>query len=171
MLVIRLLLVLLTITVSTQAYALSDEALFQHARESYAAKNEIALADDVSQLKTQQYLLAPYADYWLMLLKLEQARDEEVQNFLAQYVDMPFADRVRGEWLKKLAKQQNWEPFFEEYANFQREDLTVQCYALFGHVQLGDADVSSQTKALWLSTTDLPSNCNQLFDVMQKKGI
>ena len=170
MLVIRLLLVLLTITVSTQVYALSDEALFQHARESYAAKNEIALADDVSQLKTQQYLLAPYADYWLMLLKLEQARDEEVQNFLAQYVDMPFADRVRGEWLKKLAKQQNWEPFFEEYANFQREDLAVQCYALFGHVQLGDADVSSQTKALWLSTTDLPSNCNQLFDVMQKKG-
>ena len=170
MLIIRLLLVLLTITVSTQTFALSDEALFQHARESYAAKNEIALADDASQLKTQQYLLAPYVDYWLMLLKLEQARDEEVQNFLAQNVDMPFDDRVRGEWLKKLAKQQNWDAFFEEYANFQRDDVAVQCYALLGHTQLGDTDVSSQTKSLWLTTTDLPSNCNQLFDVMQKKG-
>ena len=170
MLYIRLLLVILTTTLSAQTFALSDEALFQHARDAYTAKNEIALADDVSQLKTQQYLLAPYADYWLMLLKLENARDEEVQNFLAQYIEMPFTERVRGEWLKKLAKQQNWDAFFEEHANFQRDDVVVQCYALLGHAQLGDADVSSQTKTLWLTSTDLPSNCNQLFDVMQKKG-
>ncbi len=170
MLIIRLLLVFLTIAASTQAYAMSDEALFQHARESYTAKNVIALSNDVSQLKTQQYILSPYADYWLMLLNLEQARDEEVQNFLAQYADLPFADRVRGEWLKKLAKQQNWDAFYDESANFQRDDLVVQCYALSGHAQLGDIDVSSQTKSLWLTTTDLPSNCNQLFDLMQKKG-
>ncbi|MDZ4210971.1 MAG: lytic transglycosylase, partial [Methylotenera sp.] len=91
MLLTRLLLALVAITLSNQVFALSDQALFQHAREAYTAKNEIALAEDVAQLNTQQYLLAPYADYWLMLLKLEQARDEEVQNFLAQYVDMPFA--------------------------------------------------------------------------------
>ncbi len=167
---IRLLLAILTTTLSAQTFALSDEALFQHARDSYTTKNEIALADDVSQLKAQQYLLTPYADYWLMLLKLENARDEEVQNFLAQYIEMPFTERVRGEWLKKLAKQQNWNAFFEEHANFQRDDVAVQCYALLGHAQLGDADVSSQTKILWLTSTDLPSNCNQLFDVMQKKG-
>jgi hypothetical protein len=90
---------------SNLAFALSDEALFQHARESYNAKNLRALTDDASELKAQQYVLAPYADYWLMLLKLDQARDEEVQNYIAQYTDTPFADRVRGEWLKKLAKQ------------------------------------------------------------------
>jgi len=157
--------------VSNQAFAMADEALFQHARESYAAKNEQALTEDVNQLKSQQYTLAPYADYWLMLLKLEQARDEEVQNFLAQYADMPFADRVRGEWLKKLAKQQNWVPFFDEYVNFQRDDVALQCYALSGHAQLADTDVSSKVKDLWLTTTDLPSNCNSLFDMMQKTGV
>lgn len=155
---------------SGQAFALSDEALFQHARESYAAKNEIALAEDASQLKTQQYLLAGYADYWLMLLRLEQAESSEVTDFLSRYADMPFADRLRGEWLKKLGKQQSWPLFFEHYANFQREDVAVQCYALLGHVQLGDDDVTTQAKALWLTTADLPSNCNQLFDVMQKTG-
>lgn len=154
-----------------QVLALSDQALFQHARESYAAKNEIALAEDANQLKAQQYLLAPYADYWLMLLKLEQARDEEVQNFLAQYADMPFADRMRGEWLKRLAKQQNWAAFFDEYSYFRREDTALQCYALFGHMQLADADVGADAKSLWLTTADLPSNCNQLFDLMQKTGV
>ncbi len=170
MIFIRLILALVAITMSGQAFALSDEALFQHARESYAAKNETALTEDVSQLKTQQYLLTPYAEYWLMLLKLDKARDEEVQNFLAQYVDMPFAERLRGEWLKRLAKQQNWSSFFDELAFYQQEDIAVQCYALLGHKQLGDVEVASQARALWMSTADLPSNCNQLFDVLQKTG-
>lgn len=168
---IRLLFAFLAITVlSSQAYALSDDALFQHARDSYAAKNEIALAEDASQLNAQQYLLAPYADYWLMLLRLDQAEDTTVVNFLIQYTDMPFADRLRGEWLKKLGKQQNWSTFFEQYADFKREDVAVQCYAMFGHVQLNDADVAAQAKTLWLTTADLPSNCNQLFDALQKTG-
>jgi soluble lytic murein transglycosylase len=160
---------------SVQAQAFSDEDLFQHARESYAAKNEIALAEDVSQLKTQEYLLAPYADYWLMLLRLDQAESTEVIAFLTQYEDMPFTERLRGEWLKKLAKQQNWPLFFEQYANFQREDTAVQCYALLGQTQLGhtelnDRSVAAQAKAIWLTTADLPSNCNQLFDTLQKTG-
>lgn len=159
-----------------QASAFSDEALFQHARESYAAKNEIALAEDVSQLKAQEYLLAPYADYWLMLLRLDQSESAEVQAFLTQYEDMPFADRLRGEWLKKLAKEQNWTLFFEQFPHFQREDTAVQCYALLGKTQLGqtelnDRSVSAQAKAIWLTTADLPSNCNQLFDTLQKSGV
>ncbi|HSH54266.1 MAG TPA: transglycosylase SLT domain-containing protein [Methylotenera sp.] len=161
---------------SSHASAFSDEALFQHARESYAARNEIALAEDVSQLKAQEYLLAPYTDYWLMLLRLDQAESAEVVEFLAQYEDMPFTDRLRGEWLKKLAKQQNWTLFFEQYPHFQREDTAVQCYALLGQAQLGhtelnDRSVAAQAKAIWLTTADLPSNCNQLFDTLQKSGV
>lgn len=160
----------------SHALAFSDEALFQHARESYAAKNEIALAEDVSQLKAQEYLLAPYADYWLMLLRLDQAESTEVIEFLTQYEDMPFTDRLRGEWLKKLAKEQNWSQFFEQYPHFQREDTAVQCYALLGQAQLGhtelnDRSVAAQAKAIWLTTADLPSNCNQLFDTLQKTGV
>ena len=51
----RLILALLAISLSSQAFALSDEALFQHARAAYAAKNEMVLAEDASQLKDQQY--------------------------------------------------------------------------------------------------------------------
>ncbi|OIR06666.1 soluble lytic murein transglycosylase precursor [mine drainage metagenome] len=154
----------------SQAFALSNDVLFQNARDAYAAKNEMALTEDVSQLKSQEYILAPYADYWLMLLRLDQATDEEVQNFLTIYADMPFTDRLRGEWLKKLAKQENWVPFFDEYGNFHRVDIALQCYALLGHLQLGDDDVTGKVKALWFTSADLPSNCDQLFDAMQKTG-
>jgi len=156
---------------SSHVMAMSDQDLFKRARDSYNARNEAALAQDVNQLKAQQYILAPYADYWLMLLKLEQARDEEIQNFLVQYDDMPFSERVRGEWLKKLAKDQNWVPFFDEYAKFRRDDVAVQCYALQGHLQLADRDVSEKIRTLWFTTSDLPGSCNPLFDAMQASGV
>lgn len=167
---------MLLLPISAPVLAMSDEVLFQHARESYAAKNEIALSEDAAQLKAQEYLLAPYADYWLMLLKLDHfdnsAEDnQEAQAFLDKYADYPFADRLRGEWLKKLGKLQNWPLFFEQYSNYKREDTLVQCYALLGHAQLGDADIGSQVKSLWMTTADLPSNCSQVFDIAQKKGI
>ncbi|MBA3695334.1 MAG: lytic transglycosylase domain-containing protein [Methylotenera sp.] len=161
---------------SAPVWSMSDEALFQHARESYSVKNEIALSEDAAQLKSQDYLLAPYADYWLVLLKLDHFDNSvddnaEVQAFLNKSVDLPFAERLRGEWLKKLGKQQNWPLFFQQYANFKREDQMVQCYALLGHSELNDVDISSPVKTLWLTTADLPSNCNQVFDIAQKKGV
>jgi soluble lytic murein transglycosylase len=157
---------------SAPVLAMSDQALFQHARESYNAKNETALADDVAELNEQQYLLAPYADYWLMLLRLDVAENDEVQNFLTKYGNYPFAERLRGEWLKKLGKQQDWQVFFEQYPNYKREDTAVQCYALFGKsiAEGAGADIATQTIKLCITTTDLPSSCNPLFDAMQKAG-
>ena len=157
---------------SAPVQAMSDQALFQHARESYNAKNEAALADDVAELNQQQYLLAPYADYWLMLLRLEKAENDEVQNFLTKYGNYPFAERVRGEWLKKLGKQQDWQVFFEQYPNYKREDTAVHCYALFGKnvAEGAGADIAAQTRKLWMTTADLPSSCTPLFDAMQKTG-
>jgi soluble lytic murein transglycosylase len=152
---------------------MSDQALFQHARESYAAKNETVLAQDLAELNDQQYLLAPYADYWLMLLRLDKADNVEVQNFLMRYGDYPFAERLRGEWLKKLGKQEDWQSFFDQYPNYKRDDIAVQCYALLGKsvAEGAGADIAVQTKKIWLTTTDLPSSCNPLFDVMQKAGV
>lgn len=157
---------------SAPVLAMSDQALFQHARESYNAKNETALAEDVAELNRQQYLLAPYADYWLMLLRLDAAGNDEVQNFLTKYGNYPFAERLRGEWLKKLGKQQDWQLFFEQYPNYKREDTAVQCYALLGKnfaEGTGD-DIADQTRKLWMTTADLPASCSPLFDAIQNAG-
>lgn len=167
---LNIVLLITLLMMSAHAWALSDKLLFQHAREAYAEKNELALAEDVAQLKSQEYLLAPYADYWLMLLRLNQADNTEVQNFIQQYANMAFTDRLRGEWLKKLGKQQEWGLFFEQYGQFRRTDTAVECFALFGKNQLDHIDISVQGRAIWLTSADLPSSCNQLFDAMQKDG-
>lgn len=157
---------------SAAAHALSGAGLFQHARESYAAKNEIALTQDKDELLREQYILAPYADYWLMLLRLEKADAAEVESFLSRNADLPFADRMRGEWLKKLAKQQDWQTFFNHYPYYKRDDVAVQCYALFGKALaegVGE-ELAQQTRKIWMSATDLPDACTPLFDEVQKVG-
>lgn len=159
-----------TLLLSGQVAAMSDQALFEHARDAYAKKNELVLAEDVSELESQRYILAPYAAYWLMLLRLNQADNAEVQAFINQYAEMVFVDRLRGEWLKKLGKKQDWALFFEHYPSFKRTDVAVECYALYGKSLLESEDVTAQAKKIWLTSADLPSSCTPLFDVMQSTG-
>ena len=124
---------------STSAWALNNDELFAGAREAYKVRDEAALAEYTRQLHGQNYILAPYADYWLLLLRLSQADHQTVQDFLQRYPDVPFADRVRGEWLKQLGKRQDWQNFVDEYLHFQREDTAVSCYAVEARVALGES--------------------------------
>jgi soluble lytic murein transglycosylase len=66
------------------AWGMSKEQTFAHAQSAYQSKNVKALADDTSQLHAQNYLLAPYADYWLMLITLSSSDGAAVRNFLNQ---------------------------------------------------------------------------------------
>ena len=152
------------------AHAASGDAEFLQARAAYDRKNAIALSEYVQQLQNQNYLLAPYADYWLMLLNLEDADNESVTDFINTYSEYPFADRLRGEYLKKLAKKQDWESFSGEIANYQLEDSAVACYAAEASAILGDVSVLEGAKSLWMQAKEQASNCASLYDRMQAAG-
>jgi soluble lytic murein transglycosylase len=156
---------------ASTAWGMSADQTFAHAQNSYQSKNAKALAEDASQLHSQNYILAPYADYWLMLITLSTADKAVVRDFLSQYADYPFADRVRGEWLKSIGKRQDWDTFFDELPNFKREDLAVSCYALEGRAKRGDVIALTEGKVLWMSTAEHPANCENLFDLMQASKV
>ena len=157
--------------VSSPAWGMSADQTFAHAQNAYQSKNAKVLADDASQLHAQNYILAPYADYWLMLITLSTSDKIVVRDFLSQYADYPFADRVRGEWLKSLGKRQDWDTFFDELASFKREDLAVSCYVLEGRAKKGDVIALTEGKSLWMSANEQPANCEGLFDLMQTSKV
>jgi soluble lytic murein transglycosylase len=161
---------LLKACLGVNIHAASGDAEFLQARAAYDKKNAIALSEFVLQLQNQDYILAPYADYWLMLLNLEDADNETVTDFLATYSEYPFADRLRGEYLKKLAKKQDWESFSGEIANYQLEDSAVACYAAEYSAINGDDSVLEGAKSLWLQAKEQASNCASLYDRMQAAG-
>ena len=73
---------LLNACLGANIHAASGDAEFLQARAAYDKKNAIALSEFVLQLQNQDYILAPYADYWLMLLNLEDADNQTVTDFL-----------------------------------------------------------------------------------------
>lgn len=156
---------------SAPSWAKSNDEVFASAQNAYKRNNETALEEDVRELQANNYILAPYADYWLMLLRLSQASNESVLDFLHKYADFPFADRVRGEWLKQLGKRQDWDIFFQQLPDLRREDVAVSCYAFEGRAQQGDTVALAEAKPLWLSAKDQPDSCDALFDRMIRTGI
>ncbi len=152
-------------------YAASGDIDLLRARADYDKKNALALAVDVTELQNQNYPLAAYADYWLMLLNMPDASNEQVQQFLAKYEQDPFADRVRAEYLKKLGKAQQWGDFLAEWPSYQGEDNAVACYAAEARLVQGIDDVLDQAKLLWMQPKEQAANCASLYDRMQAKGL
>ena len=152
-------------------HAASGDAEFLQARAAYDKKNAIALSEHVQALQNQNYILAPYADYWLMLLNLQDADNQTVTEFINNYSDYPFADRMRGEYLKKLGKNKDWENFSGEISNYQLEDNAVACYAAESSAALGDESVLEGAKNLWMQPKEQASNCASLYDRMQTNGV
>ena len=152
-------------------FAASGDDEFLQARAAYDKKNVIALSDYVEQLQSQNYILAPYADYWLMLLNLKDADNQTVENFLNKYSEFPFADRLRGEYLKKLAKNLDWLSFSNEVVNYQLEDVAVVCYAAEANSVAGDIATLEAAKPLWMQAKEQPANCADLYDRMQVAGV
>ena len=156
---------------SAQAFAVAGDDDLLQARAAYDKKNEIALSQYVEQLKNQNYILAPYADYWLMLLNLEDADNQTVVDFINTYSEYPFADRLRGEYLKKLGKKQDWAAFAEEFPNYQSADPAVACYAAESSAVNGDANLLESARHLWMQAKEQPSTCSSLYDRMQAANI
>lgn len=152
-------------------FALSGDAEFLEARAAYDKKNVVALTEYVQQLQNQNYILAPYATYWLMLLNLEEADNQSVIDFIYAYSEYPFADRVRGEYLKKLAKNQDWVNFSEEIKNYLQNDVAVACYAAEASAINGDNSLLEAAKSIWMTAKEQPGNCSTMFDRMQNMGI
>lgn len=163
------LLLALSVLLSTMAAWADDDTLFSDAYAAYKTRDDKALVTYTQRL--QGYPLAPYLDYWLALLRLERTDAETMQGLLTRYADYPFADRLRAEWLKTLGKQQNWGLLLDESPKLVKADTAVSCYVALAKSNQGDADAVSAAKQLWMTGTDLPSNCDALFTEMRKRGV
>lgn len=166
----KTIIVTLIMSAST-SFAASGDDEFLLARTAYTQKNAIALSEYSQQLQSQHYLLAPYTEYWLLLLSLNEADNKTVVDFINVYSDYPFADKLRGEYLKKLAKEQDWSAFAAELPNYKQEDTAVACYTAEANAVLGDAKSLEAAKTLWMQAKEQPSSCNGLFDRMQAANV
>ncbi len=156
---------------ASTAYANNLDELVVKARKAYDKEDVAALRQYADQLHAANHLLAPYAEYWLMRRDIEHVDNAEIASFIQQYSDYAFADRLRGEYLKKLGLQKDWPAFSYQYAQYQLEDAAVNCYAEEAYHSHPNAGSLSGAKHLWLTAKARPKDCGRLFDLMQAEGV
>lgn len=105
------------------------------------------------------HVLAPYVEYWLLQLRLQEVDSAEPRDFLARHAGTYLADKLRGEWLKVLGKRREWDVFDAEYPPLVQPDQEITCYALQNRLRLADLGALDEARPLWFSAADLPESC------------
>jgi soluble lytic murein transglycosylase len=77
----------------------------------------------------QDYPLSAYVTYWQLRSRLNESSAPVVEAFMSDHRDSLLTERMRGDWLRVLARNQDWEAFERGYAG-RREDTELACYAL-----------------------------------------
>ena len=105
-------------------------------------------------------LLEPWAAYWEMALRLDQADKAEIESVLARYAGSYQEDRLRAEWLLQLGRNRDWAAFRAQLPLYRMaDDRSIQCYALWSDYLSSGADVAKQLQALWLAQREPDEAC------------
>ena len=109
------------------------------------------------------HALEPYAAYWELKARLDEASPREVQDFLTRYPNTYQEDRLRNDWLLLLGQRRDWAAFAAEYPNYRMgDDKEVRCYALLvEHLKnpTQDARLANEVRKNWYAQRDADDGC------------
>jgi soluble lytic murein transglycosylase len=104
--------------------------------------------------------LEPWAAYWDLSARLDEASPREIQDYLARYSGTYQEDKLRTLWLLQLGKNGEWAAFNREYPLYRmNDDRSVRCYALLGEYLSSGQDNTEQVKDQWLNLKDADVGC------------
>ncbi len=105
-------------------------------------------------------LLEPWAAYWEMSLRLDQADKAEIEAVLAYYAGSYQEDRLRADWLLQLGRNREWATFRAQLPLYRMaDDRAIQCYGLWSDYLATGADVAKQVQELWLAQREPDEAC------------
>ena len=136
--------------------------------------NQAFKKNDKAQLsrllpKAKGHALEPWAAYWELRVRLDQASDLEIQQFLTQYAGTYAEDRLRNDWLLQLGRQRDWANFAKEYPRFRmNDDKEVRCYALSTDALISKPETATELKRLWYSFRDTEDGCTNTAEKLHE---
>lgn len=137
---------------------------FRSGRDDVLAQATLAMDDSV---------LAIYGEFWQLWRRLKDAPSEDVRAFLQRQQGDYLAEKLRAEWLRQLAKRQDWATFRAEYPRLvDTSDVELGCLNLQAQLAAGNDDgLAAARDALWFTAKDQPSACDPVIAAMQARGL
>lgn len=165
----KLLLLAWLLFAAAGAFAAASDEDFIAARDAFRSGDTAQLQQLAGRFR--QSPLEPYLTYYQLKLNLETADPAAIRKFLARPDDTPLIDKLRGEWLKQLGENQQWDTFDSEYPLLENGDTELACYALQSSRRTREQQALRAARKLWFSGDTRPQSCGPLFDAALAAGI
>lgn len=142
-----------------------------------AARDAFRRGDDAGLLAASQAMagspLAVYGDFWMLWRRLKDAPAADIRAFLTREKDSYLAEKLRAEWLRQLAKRQDWALFRQEYPRLiDSSDTELLCLRLQAELNNGDSSgLAAAKNMLWMTAKDQVAACTPALEAMQAKGV
>ena len=110
------------------------------------------------------HTLEPWAAYWELRARLDEAGSQEVTAFLERYAGTYQEDRLRNDWLLLLGQRRDWSTFAAEHPKYRMgDDREVRCYALLVDYLRNPSTVSptigDDVRKSWLGQREADDGC------------
>jgi len=132
--------------------------------------HEASLALERSQIskfkrlleKLDDYPAKPYLEYDAFRRSVSQAKPRQVDQFLQQYAEFPFAYHARGKWLNVLARRGDWKNYLKYFDD--RENTRLKCLAFRARLNLDQLEgLNDEIAKVWSRGYSQPSQCDPAF--------
>lgn len=122
---------------------------------------------------SEDHPLEPYVQYWLLtnrLVRPEPVPAAEIRAFLQREAGSVLAERLRGEWLKRLAKDGEWTAYLQVYPGMLAPDRELQCDAWNARWRGGEGQALDEAATQWADMTDAPTACEPVLQILVMNG-
>lgn len=168
------LLALYALSLTGSSFVRANDADWLNARAAFRAGDADALTQAKAGMANSS--LAVYADFWQLWRQTKGDDSAAIEAFIARDERDFLSEKLRGEWLRQLAKKQDWATFRQQYARLQDPSETeLQCFywqsALASNEPIPRVEAKALRASLWLTAKDLPSACAPVQQALQAQGV
>lgn len=110
----------------------------------------------------EPHVLDAYPRYWLLtnlLARSEPPPAYPLETFLAEEAGSNLAERLRADWLRRMASDGDWAGFVRLYASLQNPDGELRCTAWTARLLTGDRSALDEVAQQWDTLTDAHAAC------------
>ena len=111
----------------------------------------------------EAHVLDAYPRYWLLtnlLARSEPPPAHQLESFLAEEAGSNLAERLRADWLRRMAKDGDWSSFVRLYPDLQNPDGELRCAAWTARLLTGDRSALDEVAQQWDSLADAHAACD-----------
>jgi soluble lytic murein transglycosylase len=115
------------------------------------------------------HTLEPWAAYWELKARLDEASTQEVRAFFNRYPATYQEDRLRNDWLLLLGQRRDWTTLSDEHPHYRmRDDRELRCYFLTVELlekgSQASASIADEVRKNWMGMKEADDGCTLAAD-------